>query len=130
MDGHPILQEIPESARATYGRLLGLGPRDAWALRKAIDLYVQTIDEVAKDNPVVNQKRGHAIAKSCHALLDLLPGTEPSQRSMVIAAVEYFLLPRDGDDDLASADGLDDDAEVVSAVARRLGRDDLVVPLD
>lgn len=129
MQGHPILADIPEGARATYQRLLELDPRDAPTLRRSIDLYVQTIDQVAAENPVVNQALGHAIARSCRAFLDLLPGTTPADRRAVIAAVEYFLLPRDGDDDLASEDGLDDDALVVSAVARRLGRDDLVVPI-
>jgi hypothetical protein len=35
--------------------------------------------------------------------------------------VEYFLLCRDGDDDLASPEGLDDDAAVVRTVRRYVG---------
>ena len=37
-------------------------------------------------------------------------------RRLIRAAVEYFLLARDGDDDLASPDGLDDDDAVVAAL--------------
>jgi uncharacterized membrane protein YkvA (DUF1232 family) len=51
-------------------------------------------------------------------------------QSRIVAAVEYFLLPRDGDDDLAYQDGLDDDAAVVTVVADALGRIDLRVELD
>lgn len=123
------LEGIPASAASTYERLLRANARDAEALRRSVDRYLETILEAAQTRAHLDTKLARAIAASCHGILDHLAGATPDHARHIVAAVEYFLLPRDGDDDLAYANGLDDDAQVVTAVACALGRKDLTVPV-
>ncbi len=125
--GDVELQGIPPSATSTFERLLKTTEREPAALRRSVDRYLETIIEAAVSRPHLDTDLARAIAKACHGLVDLLPGAAPVARRRIVAAVEYFLLPRDGDDDLAYANGLDDDALVVTAVARSLDREDLFV---
>ncbi len=123
------LQGIPPSAASTYERLLRAPERAPEALRRSVDRYLETILEAAQTRTHLDTDLAKRITKACHGLIDLLPGAVPDHKRHIVAAVEYFLLPRDGEDDLAYADGLDDDAMVVTAVANALGRPDLHVPV-
>lgn len=121
------LAGIPAAAQSTFERLLKTTERESEALRRSVDRYLESIEEAAVSREHLDTTLARGIAKSCHGLIDALPGSSVLQRRRIVAAVEYFLLPRDGDDDLAYRDGLDDDALVVTAVARSLGRDDLSI---
>lgn len=123
------LEGIPASAQSTFERLLGAPARDSDVLRRSVDRYLEAIIEAAQTRTHLDTKLAAAIAKSCHGLIDELPDASVENRRRIVAAVEYFLLPRDGEDDLAYEDGLDDDAMVVTAVAKVLGRSDLFVPV-
>lgn len=123
------LEGIPPSAVSTFERLLRVVPRDADALRRSVDRYLETIIEAARTRTHLDTKLAAAIATSCHGLIDELPTASAQQRRRIVAAVEYFLLPRDGEDDLAYIDGLDDDAMVITAVASALGCSELCVPV-
>lgn len=123
------LEGIPPSAAPTFERLLGVTARDADALRRSVDRYLETIVEAARTRLHLDTKLAAAIATSCHGLLDELPTASAQDAPRIVAAVEYFLLPRDGEDDLAYIDGLDDDAMVVTAVASALGLSELSVPV-
>ena len=123
------LEGIPPSAASTFERLLGVAARDADALRRSVDRYLETIIEAARTRNHLDTELASAIATSCHGLIDELPNASAEDRRRIVAAVEYFLLPRDGEDDLAYVDGLDDDAMVVTAVASALGRSELSVPV-
>lgn len=123
------LEGIPPSAAPTFERLLGITARDADALRRSVDRYLETIIEAARSRTHLDTKLAAAIATSCHGLLDELPTASAQDARRIVAAVEYFLLPRDGEDDLAYIDGLDDDAMVVTAVASALGLSELCVPV-
>ncbi len=123
------LEGIPPSAASTFERLLRVAARDPAVLRRSVERYLETIIEAAQTRAHLDTKLAAAIATSCHALIDALPAESAENRRRIVAAVEYFLLPRDGEDDLAYIDGLDDDAMVVSAVAMVLGRPELCVPV-
>jgi uncharacterized membrane protein YkvA (DUF1232 family) len=127
--GAGTLEGIPPSAESTFERLLGAAAREPAVLRRSIDRYLEAIIEAAQTRTHLDTKLAAAITKSCHGLIDELPGASPENQRRIIAAVEYYLLPRDGEDDLAYVDGLDDDALVVTAVAASLGRPDLAVPV-
>lgn len=117
---HPIVAELPEEARASFARILGTAVRSPVGLREQLPHYLQAIERAAaRGGPPLTV--GRAIASDCEALLDAWDGLEASGQRLARAAVEYFLLCRDGDDDLASPEGLDDDAAVVSTVRRHLG---------
>lgn len=125
----PELEGIPASAVGTFERLLKTTEREPAALRRSVDRYLETILEAAQSRSHIDTDIARRIARSSHGLIDLLPGASVVEKRRIMAAVEYFLLPRDGDDDLAYENGLDDDALVVTAVARSLGRTDLDVPV-
>lgn len=117
---HPVLAELPAEARASFGRILAAAIRSPTGLREQLPLYLQAIERAAAHGgpplPV-----GQAIARDCEALLDAWDRLDEDGQRLARAAVEYFLLCRDGDDDLASPEGLHDDAAVVSTVRARLG---------
>jgi hypothetical protein len=117
---HPIVARLPEEAQASFARILSNAVRSPTGLREQLPLYLHAIERAAtRGGPSL--AIGHAIARDCEALLSAWDGLdEPGQR-LARAAVEYFLLCRDGDDDLATPEGLDDDAAVVSTVRGFLG---------
>lgn len=119
--GHPILAQLPEEARASFARLLDAGVRSPEGLREQLPHYLRTIEEAAAAGHGPPAELGHAIARDCEALLDGWEGLDDEGQSLARAAVGYFLLCRDGDDDLATPEGLDDDAAVVRIVRAQLG---------
>ena len=123
----PILAKIPPAALSTFSRLLKKEARGLDVLRRSVDRYLEAIIEAAQTRKHIDADLARKIAKSCHGLLDLHATADRENQARIVAAVEYFLLPRDGDDDLAYQDGLDDDAEVVNAVARELGKEELTI---
>jgi uncharacterized membrane protein YkvA (DUF1232 family) len=124
----PLVARMPLQVQNTFARLLeGGGDRDPEVLRMALDRYLDVIEEQAKSKPHIDLKLAKKIGKSCHKLLDFLAEADEEQHGKIFAAVEYFLLPSDGDDDLAVPEGLDDDAAVVSEVARDIGREELTI---
>jgi uncharacterized membrane protein YkvA (DUF1232 family) len=125
----PILSRVPPAALSTFTRLLKKEARGLDVLRRSVDRYLEVIEEAAQTRAHINADLARRIAAACHGLLDVHDDVSAQDQARIVAAVEYFLLPRDGDDDLAYQDGLDDDAAVVTVVAEALGRDDLRVDL-
>ena len=56
------------------------------------------------------------------ALLDRTAAEGPRARRLAQVAARYFVLQDDGDDDLSSPFGFDDDIEVFNAVVTALGQ--------
>jgi hypothetical protein len=117
---HPLLAALPEEARASFARILSHAIRSPAGLREQLPHYLQAIERASHDGgpPLA---LGRAITSDCEALLDAWDALPEEGQRLARAAVEYFLLCRDGDDDLASPEGLDDDAAVVKAVRAHLG---------
>ncbi len=101
-------------------------PYDLVKLRQECIDYVQLFEKVALEDPFIDPEQARELSHVCVALIDHL-GPNPSEhhRRLVQAAARYFVLDEDGDSDF-SVGGLDDDATVANAVARFLGREDLV----
>lgn len=118
---HPILAELPEEARASFARLLDSAVRSPQGLREQLPHYLRTIEEAAEAGHGPPAELGYSIARDCEALLDGWARLDDEGQRLARAAVQYFLLCRDGDDDLATPEGLDDDAAVVRLVRARLG---------
>ncbi len=125
----PLVSRVPASAQATFARLLEGGDRDPEVLRMGLDRYEESIIEAAERSPHIDLALAKKIAASCRGLLDFLAEADEEQHGKILAAVEYFILPSDGEDDLATADGLDDDAGVVSQVAYDVGREELMIEI-
>lgn len=120
---------IPPVARAVFERFLAEPLRDGDSLRAEIREHALRIETAAADNPYVDDVLARDIARICEGLLDAVVDTTPEHtRRQIQAAARYFATEEDGDSDL-SIGGLDEDAAVANAVARHLGRADLLSDL-
>ena len=120
---------IPGVAREIFERLMREPLREPDDLRRECSLYLGVIETAAQTNPYVDNVLGRDIARVCDALLaDVDAATPEHTRRQIQAATRYFVTEEDGDSDLAIG-GLDEDAAVANAVARHLGRGDLVSDL-
>lgn len=118
------VDELLSDTRAIVRELLdeALIPIDV--LQRDVQAYESSI----QDALAADQELGLALAARSSALLEAAK-CETSHR-LAQVAVRYFVMDDDGDDDLASAFGFDDDVEVFNAVASELGREDLLITLD
>lgn len=124
-------QDLPPEARQFYARLANastlIPPK---RLADQVKGYVKLVQATAQDNPWIDVDRVKELARSLMGLLRGLERDGPEfEHRAVQAAVRYFVLEEDGDEDMESEDGFDDDIEVMNAVANALGRDDLVIEL-
>lgn len=120
---------LPPVAREVFERLLVEPLLDDATLRSEIRAHVDRLAVAAQDNPYVDDILGKDIARVCEGLLDAVVESTPEHvRRQIQAASRYFVTEEDGDSDFAIG-GLDEDAAVANAVARHLGRGDLVSDL-
>ena len=117
---------MPPVGREVFERLLSEPLMDADALRAEIRGHADRIHAAAQENPYVDDILGRDIARVCEGLLDAVVESTPEHtRRQIQAAARYFVTEEDGDSDFAIG-GLDEDAAVANAIARHLGRGDLV----
>jgi uncharacterized membrane protein YkvA (DUF1232 family) len=105
-------------------------PRTPDELRRLVTAHQKRAEQAAVADPFVDLARATQVADACLALLDALPTLPDDHRSWVAAACLYFVDEDDEEDDFASIVGFDDDAEVVTYVADRLGLPHLKIDLD
>jgi hypothetical protein len=99
-------------------------------MRADVDRHLAAVREASKRLEFVDVALAERVAASLNALLDAIDHETPERhRRIVYAAVRYFIQLDDGDHDFESEIGLHDDAEVVNAVVRHLGRIDLLIPI-
>lgn len=84
-------------------------------------------ESIAQASPVADKELGRSLADGASALLEAVRTDTAERKHLAQVAVRYFVLDDDGDEDLASAFGLDDDVEVFNAVVRALGHDQLAI---
>jgi hypothetical protein len=85
--------------------------------------YVDALRRAAEGDPTVDIESAVRIAATLAELLAEQHGFE--ERRLLAGAISYFVSRRDVADDLDDLGGIDDDARVVRAVCRALGREDL-----
>ncbi|PKN56771.1 MAG: hypothetical protein CVU56_14395 [Deltaproteobacteria bacterium HGW-Deltaproteobacteria-14] len=101
------------------------------SLPHIVESYRRVIHEAHRKNQRANVQLGDQIADALRGLLRSIDANTGDQNLRIIqAAVRFFVIQDDGagGHDLASSDGLDDDAAIVNAVLRFFGRDDLMIP--
>ena len=120
---------MPPVGKAVFTKLFDEALLDQDELRGQIRDHLARIQEAARENPYVDDILAKDIARVCEGLLDAVVDSTPEHtRRQIQAAGRYFVTEEDGDSDLAIG-GLDEDAAVANAVARHLGRADLVSDL-
>jgi len=114
-----------------YGRFTGVVAEAAYrdGIGERVDEHLTGLEAAADDDEFVDIELARLVAQCLHQLIGQVDSGDPDEQALVAGAVEYFVLTGDADDDVASPIGLEDDARVANAVARVLGRVDLVISL-
>ncbi len=120
---------MDSSIRGIFESFLDDPPERQLSLQFEVTGYVSLLKEEAQRVDTVDLPLAQAIAKNALKLLEHVSNHsyESSDYSMVQAAIRYFTVAEDATSDFEEG-GFDDDAEVLNLVARKLGREDLVVP--
>lgn len=116
-DSPTWLDALLSDSRAVVERLLREPQVELESLREEVLGYRQLIEAAG---PVADQEVGAWLVDGALALMDAVKGDTPERQRLAQVAVHYFVLDDDGDDDLASPFGLDDDVEVFNAVVGEL----------
>ncbi len=90
-----------------------------------VKVHLSRIARTARDGVQFDEDVAVGIGQGLLQLLEM-PLKEEPQRSWVLAAVMYYVDLEDDDPDFAPG-GFNDDAEVFNAVARAMGKENLVV---
>ncbi len=113
--------------RALYDDLVRAPLSPPGALRSLVHTHrsrAQTALESRKD---VDYDLALALADACLAMLERWGQCSPDQQHEIQAACLYYADDADETDDFETIDGFDDDLLVVNHVARRIGRNDLLI---
>jgi uncharacterized membrane protein YkvA (DUF1232 family) len=125
------LEGIPGAAKALWSDLVSEELRPVHELFKEVRAYQTALSQRSQwsDEDFDPQLARSLVDASLKLLGTLKDETPETTRRLVQAAVRYFVIEDDADGDLDSILGLDDDAEVMNAVLRRLGYADWVVQI-
>jgi uncharacterized membrane protein YkvA (DUF1232 family) len=126
-----VLDMLEDEAHDIFAQLVEEPPLPLGELRDEVAAYMIRLEREADEDDAIDLDMAEAIAESLRGLLEHVAeeGDEDAHR-LVHAAVRYFILEEDAEDDLASLIGFDDDAEVVTEVAEALDRPDLAIDTD
>jgi uncharacterized membrane protein YkvA (DUF1232 family) len=124
-----FLKEAPDEARPHLERLLDQPLRGPDEIRVELDRYWEKLEAHRDEYEFLDIGTAWTLVSQCRRLLLWLEEeSSPDRTRLVQAAVRYFIKSNDGESDLSSPIGFDDDAEVVETVAVVLGREDLLEP--
>jgi hypothetical protein len=125
-----IFENIPPSSQALTTTLLAAQPKGKEELISALNQYATVIEQAAQQRDDLDVNLADCIGQSCITLLNEnwdRAGDEVQQ--LIQLACEYYMEEEDGDGDLNSVYGFDDDALVLNAIAESIGRPDLSVTI-
>lgn len=108
---------LPPEIAPTFQRLCGREPQSAEVLEAAVMRHLEEVRAAAADSPFIDVDTAEVVAATCRRLLPRMPLLDRERRAMVQAACLYFAEARDGEHDLNSVIGFDDDLDVVRYVA-------------
>jgi hypothetical protein len=115
-----LLGALLSDARAQVRRLLDEPLLDAPTLVAALGEHVARMRLAAGSATLADWQGGLDLAVRARTLVDRWPTLDHHGRRLVQVAVRYLVLEDDGDADLDSPFGFDDDREVLEAVERLL----------
>lgn len=87
--------------------------------------HVVRVERLAAGDPTIDAPTARRIGDALLSLIAAAHRLEHAERRLLTGAIAYFTLAADGADDFGDLSGIDDDARVVRAVCRALGRHDL-----
>lgn len=114
---------VPAPLRGATEALLNEPVRTRRSLLSDLEAYSDRIDAAALHRRDLALNLARAIHQACRHLLEVdWPELGPDGRQLVQVACAYFVDARDGDGDLESVFGFDDDAQVLNAVLDAIDR--------
>jgi len=120
---------LPAALKARVEALMDLPLESTEDLAAEVTRHARVMEIVSKKRPVA-LPMALALSHGLRLLLDeVKPDQDDENRKLIQAACRYFIESEDGDHDLASESGLDDDAEVFVAVTRAVHRLELSDPV-
>ena len=122
-----LLRGAPVEARPLLQALWETEVQSVDTMRTEVAAYRDTLADLQTRHEFLDRSTADRIALQLDSLLSWL-GAHPNPDSarLIHVAVRYFVEDDDGESDFDSPIGFDDDAEVVEAVARMLGQQDLL----
>jgi len=125
-----FLSLLDEDQAEIVAELLEEDPLSFGELRDEVSFYMHKVRGAADESEIVDIEMAEDISEAARALITYAAGLGDEEAHLVVhAAVRYFVLEDDAEDDLESPIGFDDDAEVMNAVAIVLDRPDLEIDL-
>lgn len=123
----PSIPGIPDEAQRLFDAHHDAELVPVQTLRDELATYAELVAARTPDNEMLDVSVTQGLTRACESLLTLAEDADEPTRRLVQATVRYFVDEQDVEPDRDTMWGLDDDAAVCNAVARHLGRDDLVV---
>lgn len=121
MSTDPLLGDLLSDARTVVRRLMDEPPSTVDELSGELVRFEATVRAHATDLSRADWETGLSLVARARALLSRWEALDHRGRRRVQVAVRYLTMEDDGDRDLTSAFGFDDDEEVLDAVERALG---------
>jgi hypothetical protein len=125
--GIEAISGLPASGRRLCEQLLREPLESIPALRVRVERYCERIEAAAQSSKLFDVALARRIGEVLIELLTM--SLAPEQHRAVHVAVRYFEEDDDSDPDFDSILGFEDDAQVVNAVLRFLGREDLLIEI-
>ena len=120
MSADPLLGELLSDTRGVVRRLMDEPLSAPGELAGQLDRLGDELSE-ERSHLRADLESGLALVGRARALLGRWTDLDHRGRRLVQVAVRYLVMEEDGDGDLTSAFGFDDDEEVIDAVERTLG---------
>jgi len=113
---------------ADFARTLANEPfRAREDLRTDVRGYMHKLERMADSVEFLDLDTARRLAVQCEALLSgAAEDLNQEVHVLIQVAVRYFVEDKDGEADTTSLVGFDDDAEVIAAIAKALGREDIL----
>lgn len=125
-----LLHAIPAAVREAFATIYPDVPESPEALRAKLDQHLAETDAAATRNEFVDLHLSRVIAGRLRDALTTWDTLDPDARRILHAAIAYYALREDAEDDIGSVLGFEDDAQVANACLRALGRPDLEIDLE
>lgn len=114
-----MFQELLSDTRDVINRLLAERLQDVDTLRDEVERYHTHV--LSDAGPLTDTHSASALHSATLALLERTSAGPVRTRRLAQVAARYFVMQDDGEDDLQSPYGFDDDVEVFNAVVHALG---------
>ena len=111
---------VPVELQQTLTELMQEEPVDPITLFGQVDAHVKAFEDEYRINEFVELETARRLREQARLLLDRWPSLTPGQKRVSQAAIQYFVLVEDVEEDF-DIGGLDDDLRVMAAVLEHLG---------